>query len=303
MKITDFIDNYFTENKIIKQLQKIRSFMMESMAYCLKGHTMSFLHNFTCRRCFNRTLATGLVATQISAFLGHKAAAADKNVTPVPGSPKTVRSHVLDTVADTLQVKKPINAMSEYLNGFHFYADDMGRQVEANHFCTHLTEDFHQCVIYEANQTNARLIGIEYIVSERIFKTLSEDEKKLWHSHHYEVKSGMLVAPGVPRPGEHAFMKDLVTTYGKTWHTWQIDRDHDLPLGIPQLMMGFTRDGQIRQTFLDDRDRSFGISTRSERENRADIPMPDVAAGANSWQSGTAMQLQLVEMPVKNLKR
>ncbi|NHO33922.1 OBAP family protein [Acetobacter fallax] len=264
---------------------------------------MSFLHNFTCRRCFNRTLTAALVAAPVSAIIGRRADAADKNIAPVPGSPKTVKSHVLDTAADALQVKKPIDAMSEYLNGFHFYADDMGRQIEANHFCTHLTEDFHQCVIYEANQTNARLIGVEYIVSERIFKTLPENEKKLWHSHQYEVKSGMLVAPDVPNPAEYAFMTDLVTTYGKTWHTWQIDRDHDLPLGIPQLMMGFTKDGQIQQSFLDDRDRRFGLSTQSERKNRADIPTPDVAVGANSWESGTVPQLQLVEVPVKNIKK
>ncbi|PYD48149.1 OBAP family protein [Novacetimonas pomaceti] len=263
---------------------------------------MSFLHNLTCRRCFNRTFATALVATPLAALAGRRASAADRKLSPVPGSPNSVRSQVLDKAADVLQVKKPIDAMSEYLNGFHFYADDMGRQVEANHFCTHLNEDFHQCVIYEANQTDAKLLGIEYIVSERIFKTLPEEEKKLWHSHQYEVKSGMLVAPNVPDLGEHAFMADLVTTYGKTWHTWQIDRNPDFPFGIPQLMMGFTGDGQIRQSLLDDRDRRFDISTQSERRNRADIPLSDIVPGANAWQGGKTMQLQLVEMPVKNLR-
>ncbi|MBE7618510.1 DUF1264 domain-containing protein [Komagataeibacter sp. FXV2] len=270
-------------------------------SYCLKGETMSFLHNLACRRCFNRTLAATLVAAPFAAIAGRRAGAADRKLAPVPGGPTSLRSNVLDTAADTLQVKKPIDAMSEYLNGFHFYADDLGRQVEANHFCTHLSEDFHQCVIYEANQKNARLIGIEYIVSEKIFRTLPEEERKLWHSHDYEVKSGMLVAPGVPDIGEHAFMADLVTTYGKTWHTWQVDRDHDLPLGIPQLMMGFTCDGQIRQSLLEDRDRRFGISTPDEKRNRADIPTPQIVPGANAWQGGTTPQLQLVDMPVKTI--
>jgi hypothetical protein len=31
-----------------------------------------------------------------------------------------------------------------------------------------------------------------------------DDEKRLWHSHHYEVKSGILVAPGIPDLAEHA---------------------------------------------------------------------------------------------------
>ena len=38
-------------------------------------------------------------------------------------------------------------------------------------------------------------------------------------------------APGVPEIAEHTFMKELVTTYGKTWHTWQIDRYPNLPTG------------------------------------------------------------------------
>ena len=32
-------------------------------------------------------------------------------------------------------------------------------------------------------------IGVEYIVSDRIFDTLPLDEQRLWHSHAYEVCS------------------------------------------------------------------------------------------------------------------
>ena len=97
----------------------------------------------------------------------------------------------------------------------------------------------HQCVIYDSNKPGARLIGIEYIIREERFRRLPGDEKRLWHSHHYEVKSGQLVAPGIPELAERAYFADLVSTYGKTFHTWQIDRD-DFPFGVPQLMMGFT---------------------------------------------------------------
>src|SRR4051812_29583541 len=68
--------------------------------------------------------------------------------------------------------------------------------------------------------------------------------KPLWHSHVHEVKSGQLVAPGIPEAAEHALMEKLIHTYGKTWHTWHTDLDKTLPLGVPQLMMGFTADGQ-----------------------------------------------------------
>lgn len=51
-----------------------------------------------------------------------------------------------------------------------------------------------------------------------------------------EVKSGELIVVGVPDVAEKEVMKDVINTYGKTIHTWQIDRD-DLPLGVPKLMM------------------------------------------------------------------
>jgi hypothetical protein len=87
--------------------------------------------------------------------------------------------------------------------------------------------------IFDGNHEQARLIGIEYIVSEKVFRTLPEDEKKLWHSHHYETTSGTLVMPDLPDMAENAAMRDLSTTYGKTWHTWQVDRGDTLPLGPP----------------------------------------------------------------------
>ncbi len=49
-------------------------------------------------------------------------------------------------------------------------------------------------------------MGVEYIISARLFATLPDDEKKLWHSHDYEVKSGSLVAPSLPQVAEKQLM-------------------------------------------------------------------------------------------------
>lgn len=211
------------------------------------------------------------------------------------GAGHPLKHRVLDVASGVLQPKYPIEAMSTYLNGFHMYADDMGRQVEATHFCIHLRHDLHQCVIFDRNAPDARLIGIEYIVSEERFRSLPDDEKRLWHSHHHEVKSGTLVAPGIPEIAERAYFTDLVSTYGKTFHTWQYDRD-DFPYGIPQLMMGFTQDGQTDDGLVQDRDRRLGVSAADRRRKRADIPTPEVVAGANSWESGRTVQTRLEEM-------
>ena len=233
-------------------------------------------------------LAAGLAAAA-GAMVGRKAATTVKI-----GKGHPLKHRVLDVAAGMMQPKYPVNAMSTYLNGFHMYADDMGRQVEASHFCIHLQHDLHQCVIFDRNEPDARLIGIEYITTEERFRSFPDDEKRLWHSHHYEVKSGVLVAPGIPDLAEHAYFQDLVTTYGKTFHTWQYDRD-DFPYGIPQLMMAFTEDGQADESQIHDRDRRLGVSAPHKRRNRADIPTPDVVPGANSWESGRTVQTRLEE--------
>ena len=61
-----------------------------------------------------------------------------------------------------------------------------------------------------------------------------------------------------PEAAERAYFKDLVSSYGKTFHTWQIERDN-FPYGIPQLMMGFTQDGQLDEALVDARDRGIEI--------------------------------------------
>lgn len=241
---------------------------------------------------FGLAFAAGAV-TATGMLLGRRVAAMAR-----AGKGHPLKHRALDVAAGIMQRKFPLEAMSTYLNGFHMYADDMGRQVEASHFCIHLQPDLHQCVIFDCNELNARLIGIEYIISEQRFNRLPEEEKRLWHSHHYEVKSGTLVAPGIPELAEHSYFEDLITTYGKTFHTWQVDRD-DFPYGIPQLMMGFTEDGQADAAMIESRDRRLGVSSLRRRQDRADIPMPAVMPGANSWESGRTVQTRLEEMDFK----
>lgn len=38
-------------------------------------------------------------------------------------------------------------------------------------------------LLADSDQPGARLIGVEYIISERLFKDLPPEEKKFWHSH------------------------------------------------------------------------------------------------------------------------
>jgi hypothetical protein len=208
-----------------------------------------------------------------------------------PGGEETVKTKALETGADLMQDKAPVRTLNAYMDGFHFYSGDMKGQMEAHHYCGHLNEDVIQCVIFDGNEENAKIMGVEYIVSKALFEKLPAEEKHFWHSHVHEVRSGQLIAPGIPEVAEHEFMEKLAGTYGKTWHTWHTDQQKDLPLGTPMLMMGFTQDDQANEEMIADRDKRFGVSSAKNRERRADIEYPTIDPEADAWQKGIVVQL------------
>jgi hypothetical protein len=210
-----------------------------------------------------------------------------------PGDEKSGKTKLLESGADLLQNKGPLKSINAYLNGFHFYNGNMNAQMEAHHYVSRLNEDVHQAIIYDGNGEDAKIMGVEYIISERLFKTLDEEEKRLWHSHAYEVRSGTLIAPGIPDAVEHELMEQLVSTYGKTIHTWHTDQDRELPVGSPMIMMGFTKDGQIKPELVRERDKRFKISTSEKKASRSDIHSDKVDPGANAWEKGELRQFAI----------
>lgn len=232
--------------------------------------------------------------------------------TSTPGDPLTAKSRILEAGACASQDFSPVKQICAHLNGFHVYASDPKRCVEANHYCTHLTEgsshhpthkpyqttnqqhqDVRQCLIYDTPEPKAKLIGVEYMISPRLFVTLPPEERKLWHTHEFEVKSGMLIMPtpaGVPNAvweaAETAEMKDLIPNYGKTYHFWQVDRGDPVPLGAPQLMGAFTSEEKVRvakkgglSELVRERDERFGVDFKGKREKRAQIADVDKHPG------------------------
>jgi hypothetical protein len=207
-----------------------------------------------------------------------------------PGDEKSAKDKLLQTGADLLQGKSPLRKINAYLDGFHFYNGNMNAQMEAHHYVSQLNEDLYQAIIFDGNGEDAKIMGIEYIITPKLFQQLPAEEKTLWHSHKYEVKSGTLVAPGIPAIAEHELMEKLVSTYGKTIHTWHTDQDRTLPLGSPMIMMGFTKDGQIHPQLVEERDKRLNINTAAIRKNREDIQASEPLPGANAWQEGKFRQ-------------
>jgi hypothetical protein len=189
------------------------------------------------------------------------------------GKPKQEDTRILETGAQALQSFEPVGALDTYLDGFHAMKDHPEHTMEAHHFCRAGNEEFMQCAIFDANTANANLVGIEYIISERLYDTLSADEQALWHPHNYEILSGQLVAPGLPEVAEHAFLEKKVNSYGKTWHTWDTGAPEQktLPLGSPMLAWSFNADRELDPLVLQQRDKRMNLDSGRKREARRDL--------------------------------
>jgi Protein of unknown function (DUF1264) len=183
---------------------------------------------------------------------------------------------VLEQGSHLLQHTAPLNGFHVYVVGFHPAKDDPSMQMEAHHFCRVVNDDLLQCVLFDGNTREANLIGVEYIVSEKLFGTLPDAERGYWHPHNFEILSGQLVAPGLPDAAEKAFLRRLVNSYGKTWHTWHTGR-HDgepgdlLPMGDPMLMWSFNREGECDEAITTDRNTTMGIDVEKKRAQRQDF--------------------------------
>ena len=108
----------------------------------------------------------------------------------------------------------------------------------AYHFCKPLNEDVNQCVLYDGKGPNARLIGIEYLVSDSIYQKMPAEEKIYWHDHKNEVDAGLLHSLIETGEEERATLAKVRTLWGKVYHTWVTGSTY--PIGPARLFWAVT---------------------------------------------------------------
>lgn len=201
--------------------------------------------------------------------------------TPPPAPPRTTEAKAPASPAPPA----PRQTLDIYLDGFHVMKDDHAKVMETHHFCKAKNDDFLQCALFDGNAPDANLVGIEYIISERLYQKLPPEEQASWHPNNYEITSGQLVMPGLPDAVEKAALAKKLNSYGKTWHVW--DSEHsDMPLGDPELMWTFNHDGETPPQLIEQRDARLHVDTRKKREQRKDlVPEARPQKGENLLQS------------------
>jgi hypothetical protein len=104
--------------------------------------------------------------------------------------------------------------------GVHLQKDRPANAQVAYHFCKPLNDDISQCLLYDGTGPGARLIGVEYLVSDAVYRTMPEAERVYWHDHVFEVDSRLIRSLTERGADEAATLAKVRTLWGKTYHTW-----------------------------------------------------------------------------------
>jgi hypothetical protein len=123
--------------------------------------------------------------------------------------------------------------------GVHLLKEMPEIAVTAYHYCKPVGEDLvAQCLLYDGIGPDARLIGVEYLVSPQAFEKMPPEEKAYWHDHKYEVDAGLLKSLTQSGADEKATLAKVRTLYGKIFHTWSTGRTY--PSGPARLFWSVT---------------------------------------------------------------
>lgn len=108
------------------------------------------------------------------------------------------------------------------------------RAMIAHHYCKPVMGELEECQLYDSDDADARLVGVEVIVSPKMFKSFSAEEKKLWHYHKEEIPKVDISLPGLSAAEQKALIKGFEETYGKIYLLWDPGKQQK-PLGHPMV--------------------------------------------------------------------
>lgn len=194
----------------------------------------------------------------------------------VPGDPERLKTRLGEEAANLLQSHSPINDFKTHTATARLFADDPKRQIFTHKYTSHINEDVMQTLLMDSDKSGAKLVGIEYCISDRVYKQLPDEEKRFWYSHSFETKSGLEIAPRMPASMENKLMSDLAPTWGKAIGLWQVDKDL-LPIGFPKLLAPPASDKMLSSSMYAEREKLGPVKDRQLK-----VPT-QISASEASW--------------------
>jgi len=102
----------------------------------------------------------------------------------------------------------------------------------SHHYCKAVSGGLTECQLYDSDRPDARLIGVEVVVSPEMYKAFSKAEKAMWHYHKTEIPRVSATLPDLPAEEAAKVAKNLEESYGKVYILWDPAKGN-FPTGRP----------------------------------------------------------------------
>ncbi|MGZ3506260.1 MAG: DUF1264 domain-containing protein [Vulcanimicrobiaceae bacterium] len=94
------------------------------------------------------------------------------------------------------------------------------RAAVEHHFCRPASGGIIECQLYESDQPDARLVGVEVVVPASMYQKFDKEEKASWHYHRDEIPRVNLQTPDMTKEEADKVAASLMETYGKVYLLW-----------------------------------------------------------------------------------
>ena len=119
---------------------------------------------------------------------------------------------------------KPTDGYTVHIDATKHAATKMNLFV--HHYCKGLLNGMMQCLLYDSDELNAKLIGVEQIVPNEVWEKFAVAEKQNWHGHVEELTKVELKAPGLSDSEVASLKETLGNTHGKVIVFWDPNREY-----------------------------------------------------------------------------
>ncbi|MBI3379628.1 DUF1264 domain-containing protein [Candidatus Gottesmanbacteria bacterium] len=134
--------------------------------------------------------------------------------------------------SQTNQATKPHQGYDLHIDAeMHFPGD--AKKV-AHHFCKPVSGGLTECQLYDSDNPDAKLVGVEMVVPTDTYNKFNAKEKAYWHYHKWEIPKVNAKMPDLSEEEAMKVMKGLEETYGKIYLLWDPSKG-DMPVGDPSI--------------------------------------------------------------------
>ncbi len=129
---------------------------------------------------------------------------------------------------------KPSDGWSLHIDARKHFSNDFEKDQIAHHYCKAVAGGLTECQLYDGDGKDARLVGVETIISAEMYKSLPENEKKFWHYHKDEIAKVDAKLPDLSSEEAAKVVEGIQETYGKIFILWN-PAQSTLPVGEPHV--------------------------------------------------------------------